>query len=73
MWDLLTNGTYVSDYWTNTPAIDAFTSTIPRCSGPHPAAPERGARRSATTKACAGQCTWWAINEFPQFTGRYPD
>jgi surface antigen len=72
VWDFLTNGTYVSDYWTNTPAIDAFTSTIPRCSGPTPPPPNWGTT-VGYNEGGAGQCTWWAINEFHLFTGRYPD
>jgi surface antigen len=74
VWDLLTNGAYVSDYWTNTPAIDAFTSTIPRC--PTVPTPPPSAAWGATVtynEGGAGQCTWWAINEFHVFTGRYPD
>src|SRR5206468_4264667 len=31
IWDRLTNGAYVSDYWTNTPGQSTWTSTIPQC------------------------------------------
>ena len=31
VWDQLSNGDYVSDYFTNTPAKNGFSSNIPRC------------------------------------------
>ncbi len=31
IWDRLTNGTYVSDYYTNTPGVGTFSPPIPQC------------------------------------------
>ena len=31
IWDQLTNGTYVADYWLSTPAVGTFSAGIPRC------------------------------------------
>jgi hypothetical protein len=33
VWDQLTNGAYVSDWYTNTPAMYTFSSNIPMCQG----------------------------------------
>ena len=31
IWDQLTNGDFVADYWVNTPGVGRFTKGIPRC------------------------------------------
>jgi uncharacterized protein YraI len=31
IWDRLSNGTYITDYYTTTPAFNAFTPGIPHC------------------------------------------
>ena len=31
IWDRLTNGAYVADYWLSTPAVGTFSAGIPRC------------------------------------------
>jgi surface antigen len=83
VWDRLTNGDFVADYWTNTPAIDTFTTSIPRCATPPtttpptttpaPAPKVKIGRTVSYNQGTAGQCTWWAINEFHHFSGRYPN
>jgi surface antigen len=75
VWDRLTNGYYVSDYWTNTPAIDTFTSTIPRCDSTSTGGTPTAAvgRTVGYNEGASGQCTWWAINEFHAYDGRYPN
>ena len=73
VWDHLTNGAYVSDYWTNTPAIDTYTASIPRCgTTPPPPPPVATGRTISYNEGGAGECTWWAINEFHAYTGLYP-
>lgn len=74
VWDQLTNGRYVSDYFMSTPGIDGFSSNIPRCGSPIP--PPPGASWGQTVsynEGGSGECTWWAINEFHAYTGVYPD
>lgn len=70
VWDLLTNGAYVSDYWTNTPGQNTWTTSIPRC-GSAPAATV--GRTVSYNEGASGQCTWWAINEFHAYSGYYPN
>lgn len=75
VWDRLTNGDYISDYWTNTPGQDTWTPSIPRCSvvvTPPPPGAKWG-RTVSYNEGTAGQCTWWAINEFHAYTGRFPN
>lgn len=33
VWDKLADGSYVSDYYTNTPAVDNFSTNLPNCAG----------------------------------------
>ncbi|MEO9139351.1 MAG: CHAP domain-containing protein [Jatrophihabitans sp.] len=79
IWDELTNGAYVSDYWTTTPGQDTWTPSIGRCGSvapPPPPSPSPSARVGRTVsynEGGAGECTWWAINEFHAFDGRYPN
>jgi surface antigen len=75
VWDQLNNGAYISDYWTNTPAIDTFTAGIPRCGTPTTPPPSPSVATGRTTsynEGATGECTWWAINEFHAYTGRFP-
>jgi surface antigen len=76
VWDMLTNGAYISDYWTNTPGMNTWTTSIPRCTTTPPPPPPPGAtvgRTVSYNEGSAGQCTWWAINEFHAFSGYYPN
>ena len=73
VWDKLTNGAYIADYWTNTPGWNTWTTSIPRC-GSVPTPPTATAGRTLSyNEGAAGQCTWWAINEFHAFDGLYPN
>jgi hypothetical protein len=36
IWDQLTSGAYVADYWVSTPAVGTFSSSIPRCGATSP-------------------------------------
>lgn len=71
VWDKLTNGAYISDYWTNTPGINTWTTSIPRCK----MAPVTAAtgRTASYNEGAGGQCTWWAIDQFQAFSGLYPN
>jgi hypothetical protein len=71
VWDQLLNGTYISDYWTNTPGMNTWTPSIPRCGTLPPPVPV--GRTVSYNEGGAGQCTWWAINEFHAYTGLYPN
>jgi surface antigen len=75
VWDQLTNGAYISDYWTNTPGFDTWTPSIPRCGTSTPPPPPTAAtgRTVSYNEGGTGQCTWWAINEFHVHTGLYPN
>ena len=42
IWDKLSNGTYVSDYFVDTPGVGSFTLSIPRCNVPVPPPPSGG-------------------------------
>lgn len=72
VWDRLTSGAYVSDYWTNTPGVDTWTPSIPQCG---PATPPNAAvgRTVSYNEGATGQCTWWAINEFHAYSGLFPN
>ena len=72
MWDQLNNGAYISDYWTNTPGLDTWTSSIPRCGTSTPP-PVAVGRTVSYNEGATGQCTWWAINEFHAYSGLYPN
>jgi surface antigen len=74
VWDKLTNGDFISDYWTNTPGQDTWTAAIPRCAATQPSPPPtvRVGRTAAGNEGTAGQCTYWAIEEFHAYSGRYP-
>lgn len=71
VWDKLTNGRYISDYWTNTPADDTWTSSIPRCATTPPPSVRTG-RTASGNEGSPGQCTYWAIEEFHAYSGLYP-
>jgi surface antigen len=68
VWDKITNGSYISDYWTNTPGQNTWTPSIPRCG-----TTVSVGRTVSYNEGTAGQCTWWAINEFHLFSGYYPN
>jgi surface antigen len=72
VWDQLNNGAYISDYWTNTPGLDTWTSSIPRCGTSTPP-PVAVGRTVSYNEGATGQCTWWAINEFHAYSGLYPN
>jgi surface antigen len=72
IWDRLTNGAYVSDYWTNTPGENTWTPSIARCGAPSPA-PVTVGRTVSYNEGSSGQCTWWAINLFHAYSGYYPN
>ena len=76
VWDKLTNGAFISDYWTNTPGNLTWTSSIPRCSTTPPPPPPSGAtvgRTVSYNEGASGQCTWWAIDRFHALSGYYPN
>jgi surface antigen len=61
IWDQLSTGPYVADYWLSTPAVGTFSPGIPRCGAP----PSPGGRYGQTVgdnPFPAGQCTWGADN-----------
>ena len=72
VWDQLNNGAYISDYWTNTPGLDTWTPSIPRCGTSTPP-PVAVGRTVSYNEGATGQCTWWAINEFHAYSGLYPN
>ena len=57
VWDQLTNGNYVSDYYIDTPAVNGFTSGIPRCPSP----PLVTSPSSATAKVALGDYSACAL------------
>lgn len=71
VWDRLTNGAYVSDYWTTTPGQNTWTSSIPRCGVSTPTA--KVGKTVSYNEGASGQCTWWAIYKFHAYSGFYPD
>jgi hypothetical protein len=42
VWNKLSNGSYVNDYYVNTPGVTGYTRTIPRCSYPYQVTPRKG-------------------------------
>jgi surface antigen len=75
IWDHLTNGAYVSDWYVSTPAVGAFSAGLARCGTPTPS-PAPSARLGLTAEGdqgYPGQCTWWADNEFHAYSGVWPD
>jgi surface antigen len=70
IWDRLPNGGYVTDDLVTTPVFDGYSPGIARCAGT-PAV--KVGRTDNHNEGTAGQCTWWAINEFHAFSGHYPD
>ena len=73
IWDRLTNGAYISDYWTNTPGQDTWTSSIPRCVTSTTTTTAAVGRTVSYNEGGSGQCTWWAIYRFHAFSGYYPN
>jgi surface antigen len=75
IWDQLTNGTYVADYWLSTPAVGTFSPGIPQCSPPTPPTtpPKAWGKSMSYNPGPNGQCTYWAEKEFKAFTGKYFD
>ena len=71
VWDQLTNGAYVSDYWTNTPGQNTWTSSIPRCGTT--AVVATVGRTVSYNEGASGQCTWYAIYRFHAYSGYYPN
>jgi surface antigen len=72
VWDRLSNGTYISDYWTTTPGQNTWTSSIPRC-GTSSTPTATVGRTVSYNEGASGQCTWWAIDRFHWFSGYYPN
>ena len=68
IWDRLTNGAYISDYWTNTPGQNTWTTSISRCT-----TTAAVGRTVSYNEGASGQCTWWAIDRFHTFSGYYPN
>jgi surface antigen/uncharacterized protein YraI len=57
IWDKLDNGSYVSDYFVDTPNVGTFTPSIPRCDVPPPApapAPPPGSGQYQVSNAPGG-------------------
>jgi surface antigen len=82
IWDRLSGGQYVSDYFVNTPNVNAWSPPLTQCPGPQP--PSQGTvpppaphgamgRTTNHNEGQYGECTMWAIEEFHLFTGVYPD
>jgi uncharacterized protein YraI/surface antigen len=88
IWDQLSSGPFVSDYYTNTPTIDGFTTTIPQCTSvpaPPTSTPSSPTPPPSSVGATAlGQtigsnpyaeddfCTWYAEVRFHDFVSHYP-
>lgn len=68
IWDQLPNGLYVTDDLVTTPVYDGFSPGIANCANLTGAV----GRTVSYNEGAAGQCTWWAINEFHGYTGLYP-
>lgn len=49
IWDQLTNGAYLSDWYTTTPVVGDYSPGIPRCAGASPSPTAPGYRITATT------------------------
>ena len=71
IWDQLTNGAFVSDYWTNTPGQLTWSPSIARCGSSTPSVAV--GRTVSYNEGATGECTWWAINEFHAYSGLYPN
>jgi surface antigen len=80
IWDHLSNGAYVSDYWLNTPVFDGYSPGLPQCGSqpaptptPTPTPTATVGRTVSYDQGYPGQCTWWADYEFHAFSGLWPD
>ncbi|MEO9138148.1 MAG: CHAP domain-containing protein, partial [Jatrophihabitans sp.] len=73
IWDKLPDGSYVTDDLLTTPVYDGYSPGLNRCSipTPPPSTVKTGLKASGN-EGTAGQCTWWAINEFHTHSGLYP-
>lgn len=62
IWDQLTSGAYVADYWMSTPAVGTYSPGIPHpCGGTPPSLGNKGLT-VGDNPFPAGQCTWGADN-----------
>ena len=88
VWDRLSNGVYISDYYTNTPTVNGFTSSIPRCVSPPPATLPGGSSSTVGTTVTSGgahlstifynpflrayYCTWYVETMFHSYVRQFP-
>jgi len=56
VWDQLTQGDWVSDWYVNTPNIDQFTAPIPQCGGSNPPPTGGGSTPTSYTHHVYGTC-----------------
>lgn len=76
IWDRLTNGSYVSDYYVSTPLVGRFSPGLARCGGDTPSPTPAGPRTGSITsydQGGTGECTWWADYEFHAYSGVWPN
>lgn len=76
IWDELTSGPYVADYWVSTPAVGTFSPGIPRCGSTPPPSSGTVGKTVGDNPFPAGQCTWGADNLAHEYMasdpGTYP-
>jgi hypothetical protein len=85
VWDELNTSAYVSDYYTNTPTIDGFTSSIPQCNSvPAPPTSPPSSPPPSTGATPLGQtvgsnpfveddfCTWYTEVRFHDYVINHP-
>jgi surface antigen len=83
VWDQLASNDYISDYYTNTPTVDGFTSSIPQCTSvptipSTPTAPTsswsplHGQTVSTNPFNESGYCTWYAEVRFHDYVINFP-
>lgn len=78
VWDQLTSGVYVTDYYTDSVAVDGTTITIPQCAPPVATPPvvvgdaTLGQTTSSNPFVEDDYCTWYAEVRFHDFVSKYP-
>ena len=76
IWDKLSTGPFVSDYYVNTPNVGTYSPGLPQCTIGSPAPPPPARATGLTTsgnQGVQGQCTWFADYEFHAYSGLWPN